>query len=175
MQGDYVSLWVYSRGEAARDLPYLLWKMIEDAGDWDKIMWSHNCVEDKRVSIHGDLIDWMTMLLHEEKVWILISDNVTGDICGMGWFANLQEYSATTHIWMIPAYRGKPHVREAIKLGLAFGHAVLHKPVLQSFTPWPLARNAARKAGFNDVCFIPTLFGKDVWLLEHKEEVQNGS
>ena len=166
-----ISFWTYSRGEAARDLPYQLWRMIEDANDWDHIMYGHECVEDSRVLKHGDLVDWMTMFLSEKRVWNMIVDNATGDICGLGWYANFQNDSATCHIWMAPQYRGKPHSRDAVKLGIDFGHNELGISVLLAFTPFPLARNLARRAGFKDVCFIPHLFGHDVWLLEHKKEI----
>lgn len=164
MRGKYVSLWVYSRGEAARDLPYQLWKMIEDAGDWDKIFWGE---DDKttRISKHGDLIAWMEWMIG--KALILIVDNATQAICGLGWFSDMQGGNALTSIWMAPQWRGKPHSREATMLGVRFGYDNLGLTTIQTMTPWPIARNLAVKAGFKIVSFIPKLFGPDVWLLEY--------
>jgi RimJ/RimL family protein N-acetyltransferase len=165
MQGEHVSIWLYARGYAARDLPYQLWRLIEDAGDWGRIILEDG-VQDSRVSKFGDLTHWIDYM--SDKTWLLIADNATGDICGLGWFSDRRGDTALSSIWMAPGWRGKPHSREAIKLGVEFGYKELGLKTIQSITPWPLARNLARRAGFKVVCQIPKHFGADVWLLEHK-------
>ena len=166
--GEHVSLWVYSRGEAARDLPYILWQMIEDAGDWHRIMWI-DINEPTRVPRFGDLAHWMAYMFDDRdiKIWLLVSDNETGDIAGVIWFNKIVKNTAYGSIWMSPKFRGKPHVREAGKLGLHFGHDLMNWDTIYTTTPWPDVRNFDRRLGFKDVMFIPKIFGIDVWLLEH--------
>ena len=169
MQGQHVSLWAYSRGEAARDLPYLLWKMVEDAGDWERILWTDQ-FEPTRVPRWGDLVHWVAFMHGDvdPKVFVLVADNETGDIAGFVWFNRvIHGKSAYGSIWMAPGYRGKPHVREAGELGLRWAHEVMQWETVYTITPWPDVRNFDRRIGFKDVAFIPKLAGPDVWLLEH--------
>jgi len=168
--GEHVSLWAYARGEAARDLPYQLWTMIEAAGDWQRIMWvDHN--EPSRVPKFGDLAHWVAYMFddRDSKVWLLVGDNATGDIAGVIWFNKIIAGTAYGSIWMAPNYRGKPHVREAGKLGLAFGHDTMGWETIRTITPWPDVRNFDKRLGFQEVAFIPKVFGVDVWLLEHSK------
>ena len=167
MVGKHVSLWLYARGYAARDLPYQLWRLIEDAGDWDSILVDEE-TKDTRIPTFGDLTHWMAFMA--DKTFLLIVDNISGDICGLGWFSDRRGSCALTSIWMVPAYRGRAHSREAVELGVQFGYKELGLTTIQSITRWPVARNLARRAGFEVVCRIPKHFGADVWLLEHKKE-----
>ena len=164
MVGEHVSLYAYSRGWAARDLPYQLWRMIEDANDWSQLIWEDD-VKDTRVSKFGDLTHWMAFM--EDKMWLLIVDNATQVICGLGWFSDRRGSTALSSIWMAPQWRGKPHSREAIKLGIEFGYQELNLTTIQSITPWPIARNLCVKCGYRVIAFIPKHFGHDVWFLEH--------
>lgn len=168
LTGEHVTLWVYARGEAARDLPHQLWAMIEEAGDWQRIMWVDQ-TEPSRVSKFGDLAHFVAYMFDDRdpKIWLLVSDNETGDIAGVIWFNKITKKSAYGSIWMSPKYRGKPHVREAGKLGLAFGHELMGWDLISTATPWPDVRNFDKRLGFKEVAFVPKVFGVDVWLLEH--------
>jgi len=176
MQGQHVTLWIYSRGEAARDLPWQLWRMVEDAGDWQRILWTNPWVDNPtRVSRFGDLVHW-TAFMHADgdpKMFLLVSDNETGDIAGFIWFNRIvgvgDRSSAYGSIWMAPLYRGRPHVREAGILGLNWAHSVMGWKTVYTITPWPDVRNFDKRIGFREVAFVPKLAGPDVWLLEHVE------
>ena len=170
LSGEHVSLWLYSRGEAARDFPYMIWRMIEDAGDWKRILWT-DFTEPSRVSKFGDLPHWVAYMFDDRdpKVWVMVADNATGDIAGVIWFNKIIQGNAYGSIWMDPKFRGKPHVREAGKLGLRFGHEVMGWNTISTATPWPDVRNFDKRLGFKEVAFIPKVFGIDVWLLEHNK------
>src|SRR3990167_6804788 len=142
MQGKHVTLWMYSRGEAARDLPYQLWKMVEDAGYWERLLWQ-SPYEPTRVPRFGDLVHW-TAFMHADgdpKMFLLVADNETGDIAGFIWFNRILAQSAYGNIWMAPLYRGRPHVREAGTLGLNWAHSVMGWKTVYTITPWPDVRN----------------------------------
>ena len=170
MQGDYVSLWVYSRGESARDLPYTLWQMVEANNDWERLLWN-DPYEPTRVSRFGDLVHWITFMHGDgdPKVFLLISDNQNGDIAGFIWFNRIIDNTAYGSIWIDPKFRGKPHPRESAKLALRWAHEIMNWHTIYTVTPWPDVRNFDRRIGFKEVGFIPKVLGKDVWLLEHKE------
>lgn len=165
---DQISLWAYSRGEAARDLPYLLWKMVEEAGDWHKIIPQNINDDSTRIELHGDLIHWMEWL--RDKAIVIIAHNETGDICGFGWYSDQIGGTALTSIWIAPRWRGLI-TREAVFAGIKFGYEMLGLKTLQTITPWPIARNLAKKCGFKEVAFIPKHFGPDMWLLEHERKI----
>ena len=171
MQGEHVSLWIYSRGEAARDLPYLLWQKVEAAGDWERILWT-DLFEPTRIPRWGDLVHWISFMHSDAdpKVFLLVADNETGEVAGFIWFNRIHKGTAYGSIWICPSYRGKPHVREAGHLGLRWAHEVMGWDTVYTITPWPDVRNFDKRIGFKEVAFIPKLCGPDVWLLEH----QNG-
>lgn len=162
-----ISLWAYSRGEAARDLPWIIWRMVEDAGDWDKLVHWNPPEEDSRVPVRGDLIEFIEWM--KGKLFVLAVNNATGDIVGFGWYSDIRNGTALTSIWVNPLHRGK-FSREITFAGIKFGYEMLGLETLQTMTPWPIARNLARKCGFKDIAFIPKHFGIDTWLLEHKKE-----
>lgn len=168
MQGQYVSLWIYSRGEAARDLPWQLWRMVEDAGDWERILWT-DMSEPSRVPRWGDLTHWVAYMHgpEDQKAFLLIADNETGDLAGFIWFNRMIQQTAWGSIWVHPKYRGKPHAREAGKLALQWAHGDMGWHTVFTLTPWPEVRNFDKRLGFKDVTFIPKIFGPDVWLMEH--------
>ena len=169
MQGKYVTLWIYSRGEAARDLPWQLWRMVEDAGDWQRLLWT-DPYDETRVPKFGDLTHWVGFMHGDgdPKQFLLVADNETGDIAGFIWFNRVRmKESAYGSIWMAPKYRGRPHVREAGVLGLRWAHEIMEWPTVYTITPHPDVRNFDRKIGFEDVAFVPELCGPDVWLLKH--------
>ena len=166
MVGKHATIWAYARGYMARDLPYQLWWMIEQAEDWHKLFWEDDA-KDTPISKFGDLTHWMAYMA--DKIWLIITDNATSQIAGIGWFSDHRSDTALTSIWIAPLWRGKWLAREAIELGCEFGYVELGLKTIQTITPWPLARNLAQRAGFRTVCRIPKHCGlpQDVWLLEH--------
>lgn len=168
IQGKHVTLWAYARGEAARDLPYTLWRMIEDVGDWKRIMWV-DTMEPSRVSMFGDLVYWINFMhsITDPKIFVLISDNETGSIAGFIWFNRIQKDSAYGSIWIHPWWRGRRHTREAGKLGLQYAHELLKLKTVYTITPYADVRNFDKRIGFREVAFLPKIAGPDVWLLEH--------
>ena len=168
MVGKHVSLFVYARGEAARDLPYTLWQMIEEASDWPRIFWA-NDYPPARIPQGGDLSEWCNYLHYgkDEKVFCLVVDRFNGDIIGLIWASDVVAERAFMAGWMTPKMRGKPHAREAVHLFVDFLHNTLHIPVIVAVTPWIEARNLVKRCGFKDICFIPNTYRKDVWLLQH--------
>ncbi len=170
MQGEFVSLWVYSRGEAARDLPYTLWSMVEANNDWEQLFWI-DPYESTRIPKFGDLVHWLTFMHGDgdPKVFLLVSDNETGNIAGFIFFNRIIKSTAYGSIWIDPKFRGKQHPREAGCLGLRWAHEIMKWHTVYTITPWPDVRNFDKRIGFQEVAFIPKLCGPDVWLLEHKE------
>ena len=174
MQDEHVSLFVYTRGEAARDLPYTLWQMIEEAGDWPRIFWA-NDYPPSRISRTGDLSEWCNYLhfQKDEKVFCLVVDRFTGDIIGLVWASEVTAERAFFAGWMMPKMRGRPHSREAVQLFVDFLHDTLNIPIIVAVTPWIEARNLGKRCGFEDVCFIPNTYKKDVWLLHHTRSARS--
>lgn len=170
MQGKHISLWAYVRGEAARDLPYTLWQMVEEAGDWKKLFWV-DAFQPSRVPMFGDLVHWVDFMhsVYDPKVFVLVADNETGAIAGFIWFNRLSAESVYGSIWIAPKFRGKPHVREAGVLGLRWAHELLRVPVVYTITPWPEVKNFDKRIGFKELAVVPKLCGPDVYLLEHRE------
>ena len=171
MQGEHVSLWAYSRGEAARDLPYQLWKMVEDAGDWGTLFWV-DTFDKTRVPMFGDLTHWVHFMhsLEDPKLFMLSADNETGALIGFIWVNRIiAGASCYGSIWMHPDWRGKPHCRETGALGIRWVHELLALPTLYTITPHVAVRNFDKKIGFQELGQIPEqLFGVKLWLLEHK-------
>jgi RimJ/RimL family protein N-acetyltransferase len=146
-----IRLWPYQRGLYARDVLYLVWRMLEDAQAQDQLFWGvHDAPE-----IKGDLVACVRFFDDPGRHLVLVSTADHTDWVGCAWFDDLVPgYRCFGSIFVKPQYRGT-HSREVLQQCCAYAFATLGIEQIWGVTPWPLARNLCLRSGFEEVAILP--------------------
>lgn len=149
LQGKTVTLWPYARGECARDLLYVFWNAVEQAGDWSRLMWG-TAETETTYSTVGDLTEWVEYVhaRHDPKVLLFATDQA-GALAGLIWYHELHDGEAHGCVWVDPAHRGAAS-REIVTIGCQYMARQFGVRIIWAITPWAKARNLIRHCGFVD-------------------------
>lgn len=166
IQSDNILLVPYLRGHSPRAILGSLWSHIEEAGDWEKLLWEEQPGENGPVLTKGDLVDWVTMIEnpYDPAKLAMGIEKATNNLAGVSFFKQFKGTSAHGSFWMKPIYRGV-HSRDFLNLTMRYAYEVLQLDLVYACTPHTIARNLIKKVGFKDKAKI-----KGTYLLTNEKE-----
>lgn len=144
--GEHVTLWPYVRSECARDLLYVFWNAVEQAGDWPRLLWGDPA--------KGDLTSWVQYISasYDPKILLFATDPQDA-LAGLIWYHRIRDGEAHGAVWVEPGHRGKAS-REIVKIGCRYMGEIFHIHTIWAETPWPEARNLIHRCGFEQVAAV---------------------
>ena len=177
LESEHLQCYPYARGYYnRRDLLHGIWAAIENAGDWDKILWDRTQT-DTPISTHGDLVDWVNFVHsgHDPKVLLIFQDKASGELAGIVWFHRIEHGEAAACIWVVPKFRRSVYPREMVDVGRQYAFYAMGWTKVWAMTPWSNARNLSKRCGFKDVITLPKMYrvnGEpgDVYILAMEEQ-----
>lgn len=130
-------IWPYARQAGyPRDLLYILYKAMEEAGDLERVFYEMDSHELEKV---------LSYFL--STVLFLVSDPTLGRCLGAVWFTDLTKYKANIGIWFAPEARGALSRDASMAIVQVMFEDYRVEQIL-GFTPWKNVVQYGKDCGF---------------------------
>jgi hypothetical protein len=152
LKGEHIMMVPYVRGLYARDLPYQLWRFMEEERAIPKVF-SEVPEGAEEQNAHGDLIHFVNFLNDSSKIILIAA--VGEEIAGMTWFHVQQpKFRAMGNVWFRKKFWGEP-AREGGRISLDYMFNCVGVEHIWGETPWMEAARYCMDIGFDYVVALP--------------------
>jgi RimJ/RimL family protein N-acetyltransferase len=146
LEGDTCSLISYDRILSKKDILHTLWKLTEEDGDSEKILWAFE---------HKDLTQFIQCVAGIGHLLLIVYTPDYSEIAGFIWFNTIQPgFKANIGVYIRKKYR-KQITDEATKLSTDHMFHAFDVQGVWAHTIWDNARKATVRTGFQEVAIIP--------------------